>query len=130
MEEIIMKEIISTDKAPLAIGPYSQANKIGNTIYISGQLPIDPVTKKFAGDGIKEQTKQSLKNAEAILKEAGYTLDDVVKVTVLLDDINGFGAMNEIYTQYFTSDYPARAAFEVSKLPLGAKVEIEMIAAK
>ncbi|MCK5129141.1 MAG: RidA family protein [Clostridiales bacterium] len=125
-----MKEIINTNDAPAAIGPYSQANKAGNTIYVSGQLPIDPATGKFASETIKEQTKQSLENAKAILASAGYSFDDVAKVTVLLDDISDFKDMNEVYAEYFTRNFPARAAFEVAKLPLGAKVEIEMIAVK
>jgi len=125
-----MKKIIYTDNAPAAIGPYSQANQIDNTIYVSGQLPLDPATKAFAGDSIAEQTRQSLTNAKAILEEAGFTMTDVVKVTVLLDDITDFTGMNEVYGEFFVSNYPARAAFEVAKLPLGAKVEIEMIAAK
>lgn len=123
-----MKKIINTEYAPAAIGPYSQANQIGNTLYISGQLPLDPVTGKFVSDDIKGQTRQSLTNANAILNAAGFTLEDVVKVTVLLDDISEFSGMNDIYTEFFTSNYPARVAFEVAKLPLNAKVEIEMIA--
>lgn len=125
-----MKKVIHTDNAPAAIGPYSQANQVGNTIYVSGQLPIDPATKKFAGDTIADQTRQSLTNAKAILEEAGFAMTDVVKVTVLLDDINDFAGMNEVYGEFFTTDYPARAAFEVAKLPLAAMVEIEMIASK
>ncbi|MCH4887530.1 RidA family protein [Acidaminobacter sp. JC074] len=125
-----MKKVISTVNAPLAIGPYSQANQVGNTIYISGQLPIDPVTGEFSSEEIKGQTKQSLENAKAILIEGGFTMENVVKTTVYLDDIKEFVSMNEVYAQYFTSKFPARAAFEVAKLPLGAKVEIEMIAVK
>ena len=125
-----MRKIIHTDNAPAAIGPYSQANQIGNTLYVSGQLPLDPATKTFVGDSIAEQTRQSLTNAKAILEEAGFAMTDVVKVTVLLDDITDFIGMNEVYGEFFVSDYPARAAFEVAKLPLGAKVEIEMIASK
>jgi len=125
-----MKKIIHTDNAPAAIGPYSQANQAGDTLYVSGQLPLDPGTKAFPGDSIAEQTRQSLTNAKAILEEAGFAMTDVVKVTVLLDDITDFAGMNEIYGEFFVSDYPARAAFEVAKLPLGAKVEIEMIAVK
>ena len=125
-----MKKIISTDHAPAAIGPYSQANEINNTIYVSGQLPLIPGTKDFASEDIEGQTRQSLTNAKAILAEAGYTMEQVVKVTVLLDDITEFVAMNGVYAEFFTSNFPARAAFEVAKLPLGAKVEIEMIAAK
>ncbi len=125
-----MKKIIKSDRAPNAIGPYSQAVEINGTIYVSGQIPIDKKTGKFPSDCIKEQTKQSLENAKAILEEAGYTLEDVVKVTVLLDNIEDFKNMNEVYATYFTSNYPARAAYEVAKLPLNAKIEIEMIAYK
>jgi 2-iminobutanoate/2-iminopropanoate deaminase len=125
-----MKQIISTDKVAAAIGPYSQAVLSGNTIYLSGQLPIDVKTGKFAGQDIKSQTKMALENAKAILQEAGFLLENVVKATVLLDDITDFADMNAVYAEYFTSNFPARAAFEVSKLPLGAKVEIEMIACK
>lgn len=125
-----MKEIINSNSAPKAIGPYSQANLINGTLYISGQLPIDPATGKFAGDEIVSQTTQSLENAKAILEAADMSLDDVVKVTVLLKDIEDFGKMNEVYGKYFTSNFPARAAFQVAKLPLDARVEIEMIASK
>ncbi len=125
-----MKEIINSENAPKAVGPYSQAVKAGDTIYVSGQLPIDPATGEFAGDTIEEQTRQSLKNAEAILLSAGYSFEDVVKVTVLLDDIDDFSKMNGVYMEFFKKNPPARAAFEVAKLPLGARVEIEMIAAR
>lgn len=125
-----MKKIIATDNAPAAIGPYSQANESNNTVYVSGQLPLIPGTKDFAGEDIAAQTRQSLTNAQAILEEAGYAMTDVVKVTVLLDDINDFAGMNAVYAEFFTSNYPARAAFEVAKLPMAAKVEIEMIASK
>jgi len=125
-----MKEIIKTDNAPGAIGPYSQANKIGSTIYVSGQLPLNPKTGNFASASIAGQTRQALMNAQAILSAAGYSLLDVVKVTVLLDDIEDFAGMNTVYAEFFTENFPARAAFEVAKLPLRAKVEIEMIAAK
>ncbi len=125
-----MKKIIHTENAPAAIGPYSQANEINGTIYVSGQLPLIPGTKDFAGETIEEQTRQSLTNAKAILAEAGYAMTDVVKVTVLLDDIREFAGMNGVYGEFFTENYPARAAFEVAKLPMAAKVEIEMIAAK
>ncbi len=124
-----MKKIISTDKAPKAIGPYSQAILANGHLYISGQLPINVKTGKMP-DGIKEQTDQSLKNVEAILKEAGFTLADVVKSTVLLNDINDFAAMNEVYAKFYTSEPPARAAYEVADLPLGAMIEIETIAVK
>lgn len=122
-----MKKIISTDKAPKAIGPYSQAVYLNGQLYISGQLPINPETGKMP-EGIKAQTEQALKNIKAILEEAKFTLDDVVKSTVLLKDINDFAAMNEVYATFYTSKPPARAAYEVANLPLGALVEIETIA--
>lgn len=124
-----MKKIIHSDNAPKAVGPYSQAVEANGTLYLSGQLPIDPKTNNMP-ESIEEQTKQSFANLKAILKEAGYGLENVVKVTVLLADINDFGAMNEVYATYFTKDMPARAAYEVANLPMGAKVEIEAIAAK
>lgn len=123
-----MLETISTEKAPAAIGPYSQAIKAGETLYISGQLPIDPATGEFAAQDIQGQTEQSLKNIGAILEEAGYAFPDVVKVTVLLADIADFGPMNQVYAKYFTGDCPARAAFAVRDLPKGARVEIEAVA--
>lgn len=124
------KQQISTNNAPAAIGPYSQGIDGNGAIYVSGQLPIDPKTGAFAGDDIKSQTKQSLENVKAILAEAGLTLDDVVKTTVLLEDIADFGAMNEVYSTYFTGVCPARSAFQVVALPKGAKVEIEAVAVK
>lgn len=124
------KQQISTSNAPAAIGPYSQGIEGGGAIYVSGQLPIDPKTGAFAGDDIKSQTKQSLENIKAILSEAGLTLDNVVKTTVLLEDIADFGAMNEVYSTYFTGVCPARSAFQVVALPKGAKVEIEAVAVK
>ena len=123
-----MKEIIATTNAPAAIGPYSQAVKAGNTIYVSGQLPIDPATGAFAAEDIAGQTEQSLKNIGAILAAAGCGYANVVKTTVLLADIADFGAMNEVYAKYFVSDAPARAAFAVKDLPKGALVEIEAVA--
>ncbi len=124
------KQQISTSNAPAAIGPYSQGIEGNGAIYVSGQLPIDPKTGAFAGDDIQSQTKQSLENVKAILAEAGLTLDDVVKTTVLLEDIADFGAMNEVYSTYFTGVCPARSAFQVVALPKGAKVEIEAVAVK
>lgn len=124
-----MKKIIATSEAPAAVGPYSQAVEAGGMLYISGQLPIDPATKAMP-DGVKAQTEQSLKNIAAILKEAGYTKDDVVKSTVLLQNIADFGAMNEVYAAFYTENPPARVAYEVAALPLGALVEIETIAVK
>jgi len=122
-----MKKIISTELAPKAIGPYSQAVYINGHLYISGQLPINPETGKMP-EGIAAQTEQALKNIQAILNEAKFTLDDVIKSTVLLKDINDFASMNEVYAKYYTSKPPARAAYEVANLPLGAMVEIETIA--
>lgn len=125
-----MKQAIFSDNAPTAIGPYSQAISAGDTLYISGQLPIDPATGSFPSEDIKDQTKMSLENIKAILAAAGLTMANVVKTTVLLDDIGDFAAMNEVYGSYFAELYPARAAFEVAKLPKGAKVEIEVIAVR
>lgn len=125
-----MKKIVTSSKAPKAIGPYSQAVETNGTLYISGQLAIDPQTGKLVEGGIKEQTKQALKNIEAILQEAGYSKDDVVKSTVLLSDIENFAAMNEVYAQFYNQNPPARAAYQVAKLPLGGLVEIETIAVK
>ncbi len=125
-----MNKPIATAGAPAAIGPYSQAVQAGNTVYVSGQLPIDPATGAFAGADIAAQTQQSLANIRAILEEAGMTMANVVKTTVLLADINEFATMNAVYAQFFTEPYPARAAFQVAALPKGAKVEIEAIAVK
>ena len=121
---------ISTSKAPAAIGPYSQAIEAGGMVFASGQLPIDPATGAFPEGGIKEQTRQSILNAQAILQEAGCSLANVVKATVLLADIADFAAMNEVYASFFSEPFPARSAFAVRDLPKGALVEIEMIAAK
>ena len=125
-----MKRIISTTAAPGAIGPYSQAVEANGTLYISGQVPIDPATGKLVEGGITEQTTQALKNIRAILTAAGYTLDDVVKSTCLLSDMSDFKAMNEVYARFYTADQPARAAFAVKGLPLGALIEIETVAVK
>lgn len=125
-----MNQIIHTEKAPAAIGPYSQAVKAGNLLFVSGQLPIDPATGTFAGEDIASQTRQSLRNIQAILEAAGYTLADVVKATVLLADMADFAAMNAVYAQFFTANCPARAAFAVKELPKAAKVEIEVIACR
>lgn len=123
------KKVISTEKAPGAIGPYSQAVQFGDMLITSGQLPIDVETGEMPED-VKEQTRVSLNNAKAILEAAGYTMSDVVKTLVFLDDMNDFTAMNEIYSTFFTEPYPARSAVEVAKVPKGAKVEIEVIAHK
>lgn len=126
-----MKEVIATASAPAAIGPYSQGVAAsGKIVFVSGQLPIDPATGAFAAEDIQGQTEQSLKNVGAILAEAGYGYEDVVKTTVLLADIADFGPMNEVYAKFFTGACPARAAFAVKDLPKGAKVEIEAIAVK
>ncbi len=121
---------LSTEKAPAAIGPYSQAIEANGFVYASGQLPIDPATGAFPEGGIKEQTRRSLLNAQAILQSAGLDLCNVVKTTVLLADIANFAEMNEVYSQFFSQPYPARSAFAVKALPKGALVEIEMIAAR
>ena len=125
-----MKTIIFTDKAPKAIGPYSQAVEINGMLFISGQIPIDPATSKMVEGSIKEQTEQVMKNIGAILAEAGYTFADVLKSTCLLNDMDNFAAMNEVYGKYYTENSPARAAYQVVKLPLGALIEIETIAAR
>ena len=121
---------ISTTKAPADIGPYSQAIEANGFVYASGQLPIDPATGQFPEGGIKEQTRQSLTNAQNILKEAGTDLSHVVKTTVFLSDIANFAPMNEVYAQFFTEPFPARSAVAVKDLPKRALVEIEVIAVK
>lgn len=123
-----MKTKVRTDRVPAAIGPYSQAIRCGGTLYISGQLPVDPVAGALAGDDITSQTRQSLENIKAILAEAGQGMDSVVKTTVLLADMSDFSAMNEVYAAYFSDPYPARAAFQVARLPKDARVEIEAVA--
>lgn len=125
-----MKKIISTPNAPAAIGPYSQAVESNGTLYISGQVPVDPATAKVVEGGITEQTEQVMKNIEAILTEAGYGFGDVVKSTCLLSDIRNFAAMNAVYGSRYAENPPARAAFAVKDLPLGVLVEIESIAVK
>lgn len=125
-----MKKVVKTDKAPKAIGPYSQAIENNGILFISGQIPLDPATGKFVEGGISEQTEQVMKNIEAILKEAGYSLKDVVKSTCLLSDMDNFASMNAVYGKYYPADPPARAAYAVCKLPLGALIEIETIAMK
>ena len=124
-----MKKTIASPKAPAAVGPYSQAVELNGTLFISGQLPADPATGEFP-EGIEAQTRRSLDNLGYILEEAGLGFDDVVKTTVLLDDIKNFGAMNTVYAEYFKSDKPARVCYEVAALPKAAKVEIDAIAGK
>ncbi len=123
-----MKGLINSEKAPKAIGPYSQAISAGSLIFLSGQLPIDPATGQFPGDGIEAQTRQSLKNLGAVLEAAGCTLDDVVKCNVYLQDMNDFAAMNAVYGEFFKAPFPARAAVQVARLPKDARVEIEAVA--
>ena len=125
-----MKKIISTSDAPKAIGPYSQAVETNGILFISGQIPIDPVTGKFVEGGITEQTEQVMKNIGAILKRAGFEYKDVVKSTCLLSDMENFAAMNLVYGKYYPENPPARAAYAVVRLPLGALVEIETIACR
>jgi 2-iminobutanoate/2-iminopropanoate deaminase len=121
-------EIISTEKAPGAIGPYSQAVKAGNMIFCSGQIPIDVATGEFVSEGVAEQTEQVLKNLAAVLDAAGATLNNVVKTSVFLADMNDFAAMNEVYGRYFSENKPARATVQAARLPRDARVEIECIA--
>lgn len=125
-----MKKVIATPDAPQAIGPYSQAIEANGFVFSSGQIPINPATGKIESTDIASQTGQCLKNVNAILTAAGCSLSDVVKITVFLSDISNFAAMNEVYKQFFATDCPARSAFAVKDLPLGALVEIEAIAAK
>jgi 2-iminobutanoate/2-iminopropanoate deaminase len=123
-----MKEIIATERAPKAIGPYSQAVRAGNLIFASGQIPIDPATSEFVAGSIAEQTEQVLKNLKAVFAAAGVDLDQIVKTTVFLVDMNDFAAMNEVYGKYFGQNPPARATVQAARLPRDAKVEIEAIA--
>jgi 2-iminobutanoate/2-iminopropanoate deaminase len=125
-----MKKIIHTEKAPAAVGPYSQAIEANGLLFISGQIPMNPETGKVVDGGIREQTHQVMQNISALLHEAGYTLSQVVKSTCLLSDMANFKAMNEVYAEYYQEEQPARAAFAVKELPLGVLVEIETIAAK
>lgn len=124
-----MKKIIASPKAPKAVGPYSQAVQCGDTLYISGQLPIDGATGTMA-EGIEAQTRQSLTNLGHILEEAGLSFSNIVKTTVLLNDMGDFAAMNAVYATFFTQDMPARVCYQVAKLPMGAQVEIDAIAVK
>ncbi|HIS23300.1 MAG TPA: RidA family protein [Candidatus Cryptobacteroides intestinipullorum] len=124
-----MKQIIATENAPKAVGPYSQAVEVNGTLYISGQIPVVPADGSVP-ESIEAQTRQSLKNIGAILEKAGMTYSNVVKTTVLLDDISNFAAMNAVYSEFFTAEKPARACYQVAALPMGVKVEIEAIAVK
>lgn len=126
----MMKKVIKTAKAPSAIGPYSQAIQVGNLVYTSGQIPIDPSTCAFVEGGIKEQTRQALQNVKSILEEAGLMMSDVLKTTVYMADMKDFAEMNAVYAEFFTEPYPARSAVAVKTLPKGALVEIEVVAGK
>ena len=125
-----MKEIITTKSAPAAIGPYSQGIGAGNLVITSGQLPVDPATGSFAPGGVAEQTHQSPANVQAVLAQAGLTMENVIKTTVFLTDMGAFAAVNAVYAKHFTTDCPARSAVQVGALPKGALVEIEAIAVK
>jgi 2-iminobutanoate/2-iminopropanoate deaminase len=124
------REVIATEDAPAAIGPYSQAIRVGNTIYLAGQIAIDPETGKMIEGGIEEQTHRALKNIQAVLSSAGFTLQDVVQSPVFLSDLNNYQAMNQVYGTYFNQSPPARAAVQVARLPLDAMVEIMVTAVK
>ncbi len=123
-----MKEVVSTEKAPGAIGPYSQAIKVGNQVFLSGQIPIDPATGEFVLGDITEQTGQVLRNLSAVLEAAGSDIENVVKTTVFLADMNDFAAMNDVYAKYFAENKPARSTVQAAGLPKGARVEIDCIA--
>ena len=125
-----MKKVIHTSKAPAAVGPYSQAIECNGMLFVSGQIPLNPETGKIVEGGIKEQTIQVMENIRAILDEAGYSFEDVLKSTCLLSDMANFQAMNEVYATYYPNNPPARAAFAVKTLPLNVLVEVETIAAK
>jgi len=123
------KEIVSTKNAPGAVGPYSQAVKYGSMVYTAGQIALDPGTGQIVEGGIKEQTHQVFANLKAVLEAAGTSLENVIKTTVFIVDMDKFGEVNEVYANYFTCDFPARSCVEVSRLPKGALVEIEVVAA-
>ncbi|EPD28470.1 2-iminobutanoate/2-iminopropanoate deaminase [Capnocytophaga granulosa] len=125
-----MKKVILSSKAPAPIGPYSQAIEANGTLYVSGQIPIDPATGEVVAGGIEPQAKQVMQSLKAILEEAGYTFDQVVKTTILLDDLGNFAKVNEIYGSYFGEGAPARETYQVAKLPKGVAVEISCIAVK
>lgn len=125
-----MRKVVSTKKAPGTIGPYSQAVEVNGTLYISGQVPLNPDTGKLAGDTITEQTEQVLMNIRFIVNAAGYSMKEIVKTTCMLQDMNDFAEMNKVYEKFFPENPPARAAYEVARLPLDVKIEIEAIAAR
>lgn len=124
------KEVISTSKAPAAVGPYSQAIKVDNFIFTSGQIPFDPETNELVGEDIESQTRQVLKNVTAVLEAAGATLDDVVKTTMFIQNMDDFNTINEIYGEFFTENPPARSAVEAARLPKNVLIEVEVIAIK
>lgn len=123
-----MRKVVSTKKAPAAIGPYAQANIVGNFVFTSGQVPLDPETGALAEGGIEAQTRQSLLNVKAVLEEAGSSMNKVIKTTCFLQNMDDFAKMNEVYASFFEGDYPSRSAFQVGKLPKDALIEIEAIA--
>ena len=123
-----MRKIVATTKAPAAIGPYAQANILGNMVFTSGQIPLVPETGQMVSGGIEEQTKQVFANLKAVLEEAGSGLDKIIKTTCFLQNMGDFAAVNEVYGSYFEGEYPSRSAIEVAKLPKGALIEIEVIA--
>lgn len=125
-----MKKVIRTKKAPCTVGPYSQAIEVNGTLYVSGQVPLDPDTGKLRGDTITEQTEQVLNNIRFIVNAAGYSMKEIVKTTCMLQDMNDFAEMNKAYEKFFNDDPPARAAYEVARLPLNVKIEIDAIAAR
>lgn len=129
-EKTIEREVISSPEAPTAIGPYSQAIRVGNILYLAGQLGIDPKTSQFAGDDFEAQARQALENQKAVLTHAGFSLEDVVQCQVFMNDLNNYATFNEIYKEYFKKDYPARAVLEVSRIPADGLVEIMMVAVR
>jgi 2-iminobutanoate/2-iminopropanoate deaminase len=126
----VVREVISTPNAPAAIGPYSQAIRVGNTLYLAGQLGMDPKTGKFAGKDFESQARQALENQKAILTAAGFSLEDVVQCQVFVTDLNNYPKFNTIYKEYFKKDFPARAVLEVSRIPADGLIEIMMVAVK
>ena len=129
-QPLLDRETISTDKAPAAIGPYSQATRVGNRLYLSGQIGIDPATGRIVEGGIEEQTHRAMKNLGAVLESAGFSFDDVVQTQVFLADLNDYTAMNSVYKAYFDETFPARAAVQVARIPRDALVEITMVAVR
>ncbi len=129
-QQVLDRDTISTGKAPAAIGPYSQAIRVGNRLYLSGQIGIDPATGQMVEDGIEGQTHQALKNLSAVLESAGFSFDDVVQAQVFLADLNDYAAMNAVYKTYFDESFPARAAVQVARIPRDARVEIMMVAVR